>query len=142
MCGIAGFINLRPTSGTGATLKRMTDAIAHRGPDDNRFYIDDYAALGHRRLSIIDLAGGHQPMPNEDDSMRIVYNGEIFNHSTLRPALEQAGHRYATHCDTESILHAYEQYGADSIQQFRGMFAYAICDKNKKTLRRTASVKQ
>ncbi len=134
MCGFAGFVNLRPTSGTGGILKRMTDAIAHRGPDDNRFYTDDYAALGHRRLSIIDLASGHQPMPNEDGSLRIIYNGEIFNHASLRPALEQAGHRYGTHCDTETILHAYEQYGADSVQQFRGMFAYAIWDKNKKTL--------
>ena len=106
----------------------MTDAIAHRGPDDCGYYHDDFAHLGHRRLSIIDVATGHQPMTNESGSLWIVYNGEIFNHAALRPALEAAGHRYQTRCDTETILHAYEQYGLDCVKRFRGMFAFAIWD--------------
>ena len=89
----------------------MTDVIAHRGPDASGFYVQGEVALGHRRLSIIDLAAGSQPMSNEDDSLWITYNGEIFNHADLRPELEAAGHRYKSHCDTETIIHAYEQYG-------------------------------
>jgi asparagine synthase (glutamine-hydrolysing) len=107
MCGIAGFVNTSPTTGDNARiLRRMTDAIAHRGPDETGFRHDEWASLGHRRLSIIDLAAGHQPMTNETGDLWIVYNGEIFNHAALRPPLEQAGHRYTTHCDTETILHA------------------------------------
>jgi len=131
MCGIAGFINVSPARQDRPLLERMTDAIAHRGPDDCGFYQDPQASLGHRRLSIIDLAGGHQPMCNEDGSLWIVYNGEIFNHASLRPELEQAGHVYQSHCDSEMILHAYEQYGADCVLRFRGMFAFAIWDKQR-----------
>jgi len=112
----------------------MTDAIRHRGPDDCGFYDDGFAFLGHRRLSIIDVAGGHEPMPNEDGTRWIVYNGEIFNHSDLRPDLEAAGHRYASRCDVETILHSYEQYGPDCVQLFRGMFAFAIWDRSQKRL--------
>jgi len=115
-------------------LVRMTDAIRHRGPDACGYYRDGYASLGHRRLSIIDVAGGQQPMSNEDGALRIVYNGEIFNHAYLRPALERAGHRYQTRCDTETILHAYEQYGPGCVTRFRGMFSFAIWDKNTRTL--------
>ncbi len=137
MCGIAGFVSVHPSFPASASvLERMTSSIRHRGPDDFGFHSRDSfgVSLGQRRLSIVDLAGGHQPVPNEDRSCWIVYNGEIFNHADLRPALEAAGHRYATRCDTETVLHSYEQYGAAGIQQFRGMFAYAIWDENKRQL--------
>lgn len=134
MCGIAGFVTRAPGSQPESTVVRMTDAIPHRGPDGSGHYRDPFASLGHRRLSIIDVAGGHQPMSSEDGSLWITYNGEIFNHAGLRPALEEAGHRYRTRCDTETILHAYEQYGPDCVTRFRGMFAFAIWDKNARTL--------
>src|SRR5581483_111284 len=117
-----------------SVLERMTDEIRHRGPDDSGFYQDEYASLGHRRLSIIDVAAGHQPMANEDKTLWISYNGEIFNHAALRPALEKAGHRYATHCDTETVLHAYEEYGPACLERFRGMFAFALWDSRNRTL--------
>ena len=134
MCGIAGFVTARPGGPDRALLERMTDAIRHRGPDESGYYQDERASLGHRRLSIIDLATGQQPMSNEDGGLWITYNGEIFNHAGLRPALEAAGHRYRTHCDTETILHAYEQYGPRSLDRFRGMFSFAIWDKNARRL--------
>jgi asparagine synthase (glutamine-hydrolysing) len=135
MCGIAGFVNTSPTSSDNTgILRRMTDAIVHRGPDEAGSWHDDWASLGHRRLSIIDLATGQQPMTNENGDLWIVYNGEIFNHASLRPALEQAGHRYHSHCDTETILHAWEQYGEDCVTHFRGMFAFAIWDKTRRQL--------
>ena len=112
----------------------MTDAIRHRGPDDSGYYHDEWAHLGHRRLSIIDLAGGHQPMANESGTCWITYNGEIFNHAELRPALEKAGHRYTSRSDTETILHAYEEYGPRSLEHFRGMFAFAIWDGEQRRL--------
>ncbi|HXM43473.1 MAG TPA: asparagine synthase (glutamine-hydrolyzing) [Bryobacteraceae bacterium] len=134
MCGIAGFVTRSPSPSPDSLLARMTDTIRHRGPDGSGYYRDAFASLGHRRLSIIDVAGGHQPMSNEDGALRITYNGEIFNHADLRPALEQAGHQYRTRCDTETILHAYEQYGPDCVTRFRGMFSFAIWEKNSRTL--------
>jgi asparagine synthase (glutamine-hydrolysing) len=134
MCGIAGYVSVTPSADSETILKRMTDSIAHRGPDDHGYYHDPYAHLGHRRLSIIDVAAGHQPMANETGSHWITYNGEIFNHLEIRPALEEAGHRYETHCDTETILHAYEEFGPASVEQFRGMFVYAIWDRDKRRL--------
>ena len=138
MCGIAGYVSLRsPGIGryTEAVLRRMTERIAHRGPDADGFYFDAYAALGHRRLSIIDLSpAGRQPMTSESGRLQIVYNGEIFNHGDLRPGLESAGHRYRSHCDTETILHAWEQYGPDCVQRFRGMFAFALWDPDARSL--------
>src|ERR1700685_1223074 len=134
MCGIAGYVSVTPSSDSEAILRRMTDAIAHRGPDDHGYYHDAHAHLGPRRLSIIDVAAGHQPMTNETGSHWITYNGEIFNHREIRPGLEQAGHRYLTHCDTETILHAYEERGPASVELFRGMFAYAIWDREKRRL--------
>ncbi len=134
MCGIAGFVTRAPSAPPESLLARMTDAIRHRGPDASGYYRDSYAALGHRRLSIIDVRDGQQPMSNEDGALWIVYNGEIFNHADLRPALDQAGHRYRTRCDTETILHAYEQYGSECVTRFRGMFSFAIWDKNTRTL--------
>jgi asparagine synthase (glutamine-hydrolysing) len=134
MCGIAGYVSVTASSDPEAILRRMTDAIAHRGPDDYGYYHDAYAHLGHRRLSIIDVAAGHQPMASETGSHWIIYNGEIFNHQEIRPGLEQAGHRYQTHCDTETILHAYEEFGPASVELYRGMFAYAIWDREKRRL--------
>src|ERR1022692_4110367 len=129
MCGIAGFVTVQPSDSL-SIVERMTDTIRHRGPDDSGYYHDPWASLGFRRLAIIDVSGGHQPMTNEDASQFIVFNGEIFNHADLRPSLEQAGHRY----DTETILHAYEQYGPECVLRFRGMFAFAIWDKNARKL--------
>jgi asparagine synthase (glutamine-hydrolysing) len=133
MCGIAGFFSADRVVNRDL-VRSMTDRIAHRGPNDSGIYCDDFVALGFRRLSIIDVAHGHQPMPNEDGRLQIVYNGEIFNHADLRPALEAAGHFYRTHCDTETIVHAFEQYGEDCVTRFRGMFAFAIWDKQARTL--------
>src|SRR3979411_237220 len=110
MCGIAGFVSTQPLVSPEAIVARMTNAIRHRGPNAETFYCDAHAALGHRRLSIIDVAGGQQPMFNETGNLAIIYNGEVFNHASLRPELEAAGHQYKTRCDTETILHAYEQY--------------------------------
>src|SRR5690349_3650293 len=101
MCGIAGYATTSPDSYPENVIERMTGIIAHRGPDGFGYYRRPHVALGHRRLSIIDLAAGAQPMTNEDSTRWIIYNGEIFNHADLRPRLEQAGHRYHTHCDTE-----------------------------------------
>src|SRR5580692_5255097 len=134
MCGIAGFVTRAPDAPPDSLLARMTGIIHHRGPDGSGFYRDPFASLGHRRLSIIDLSAGNQPMSNEDATLWISYNGEIFNHADLRPALEHAGHKYRTRCDTETILHAYEQYGPDCVTRFRGMFSFAIWDKNARTL--------
>jgi asparagine synthase (glutamine-hydrolysing) len=134
MCGIAGFVNTVPGTGSEAVLRGMMNRIRHRGPDDSGVYCDDHAHLGHLRLSIVDLSSGHQPMCAESRSLWIIYNGEIFNHASLRPELEQAGHRYATRCDTETLLHAYEQYGVDCVSRFRGMFAFAIWDAAKQSL--------
>jgi asparagine synthase (glutamine-hydrolysing) len=134
MCGIAGFVSSAPSNLPASVLARMTGAIRHRGPDAEDFYRDGYASLGHRRLSIIDLAAGQQPMANEAGNLWIIYNGEIFNHADLRPALEAAGHQYKSHCDTETILHAYEQHGEKCLALFRGMFAFALWDAASRTL--------
>ena len=98
----------------------MLDVIRHRGPDGHGVYEDGIAFLGHRRLSIIDVAGGHQPMSNESGSVWITFNGEIFNQSSIRPELERAGHRYVSRCDTETIVHAFEEYGQNCIEKLRG----------------------
>jgi asparagine synthase (glutamine-hydrolysing) len=135
MCGIAGLVardGLRQEE--RARLPRMRDVIAHRGPDEAGAWFDEYAALGHRRLSIVDLATGSQPLANEDGTIQIVFNGEIYNHADLRPELEAAGHRYHTRCDTEAIVHAYEQWGDDCVHRFRGMFAFAIWDAPRRRL--------
>jgi len=134
MCGIAGFVNAAPHAWPDSVVEQMAQSIAHRGPDGFGYYRDAHCALGHRRLSIIDLAGGHQPMHNEDRTLHISYNGEIFNHADLRPELERAGHRYGSRCDTETIVHAYEQYGPASLEHYRGMFSFAIWDAPRKAL--------
>jgi asparagine synthase (glutamine-hydrolysing) len=136
MCGING-IALSSRSGLSLDRKvveRMRDVIAHRGPDDVGIFIDGNVGLGHRRLSIVDVASGHQPMTNEDSSLQITYNGEIYNHADYRDELESRGHVYRTHCDTETILHLYEDHGDHCVDYLRGMFAFAIWDANKREL--------
>jgi asparagine synthase (glutamine-hydrolysing) len=115
-------------------MKRMRDVITHRGPDDEGLYLNGPVGLGHRRLSIVDVAAGHQPMTNEDGSLHIVYNGEIYNHADFRAELEAKGHTYRTHCDTETILHLYEEHGARCVERLRGMFAFAIWDERGREL--------
>ena len=115
-------------------LRAMRDVISHRGPDDEGIFIDGCVGLGHRRLSIVDVASGHQPMTNEDSSLHITYNGEIYNHADYREWLESRGHTYRSHCDTETILHLYEEYGSGCVDPLRGMFAFAIWDQQKREL--------
>jgi asparagine synthase (glutamine-hydrolysing) len=135
MCGIAGLVD---REGVGADdqalVLRMRDTMVHRGPDDAGIFVDSHAVLGHRRLSIVDLAGGAQPLSNEDRSIWIVYNGEIYNHADLRRQLEPLGHRYRTRSDTETIVHAYEEWGEDCVTRFRGMFAFALWDTRQQRL--------
>ena len=136
MCGIAGiaFSSKSRRSANESVLRRMCDVISHRGPDDEGFFIDGSVGLGHRRLSIVDVAAGHQPMTNEDGSLRITYNGEIYNHADFRAELEARGHVYQTHCDTETILHLYEEHGEGCVEYLRGMFSFAIWDSNTRKL--------
>ncbi|MBX3440618.1 MAG: asparagine synthase (glutamine-hydrolyzing), partial [Planctomycetaceae bacterium] len=144
MCGITGAVwtNDGPPL-SEAVLVRMMDAIRHRGPDDAGTYLSadrrgdaagPNAALGFRRLSIIDLDTGHQPLSNEDGAVWIVFNGEIYNYRELRPGLEARGHRFATQTDTEVIVHLYEEHGAACVDHLRGMFAFAIWDDRKRRL--------
>lgn len=134
MCGIAGYISKNKSNDFQFLLKRMADAISHRGPDDEGFFETTtikgsvHIGLAHRRLSIIDLSTGHQPLANEDGSVQIVFNGEIYNYQELRHELIEAGHVFRTNSDTETIVHAYEQWGLECVERFRGMFAFAIWD--------------
>ena len=131
MCGIAGFVG--PIKNKKTILKQMTDRIAHRGPDSEGFYIDELAALGHRRLSIIDLSTGNQPMYNEDESIVIIFNGEIYNYIELRAILQEK-HQFKTSSDTEVLIHGYEEWGSELTKKLRGMFSFAIWDKKNETL--------
>jgi len=131
MCGICGVVS---TGGSldprvREALPKMTAALAHRGPDGEDFFFDDRVALGHRRLSIIDIAGGSQPMSNEDGTVWTVFNGEIYNHRDLRKELSALGHRFRTQCDTEVIVHAFEEYGTGCVERLAGMFAFAVYDQ-------------
>jgi asparagine synthase (glutamine-hydrolysing) len=136
MCGINGiaFSSRSRRLVDVAVLERMRDVIRHRGPDDEGIFVDGRIGLGHRRLSIVDIAAGHQPMTNEDGSLHITYNGEIYNHADFREPLESKGHHYRTHCDTETILHLYEEHGEDCVNYLRGMFAFAIWNQHTQTL--------
>ncbi len=135
MCGIAGIVSAtRESNISEALVHHMCEQIVYRGPDDEGLYVADGAGLGMRRLSIIDLAGGHQPVFNEDRTSWIVFNGEIYNFPELRPQLEGRGHRFRTHTDTEVIIHLYEEMGADCVKKLRGMFALAIYDKTQRKL--------
>lgn len=135
MCGICGFFD--PDSGERpdpAILGAMSRAIAHRGPDDEGTFLDNGIALGARRLSIIDLEGGHQPIGNEDRSVWIVFNGEIYNHERLRRLLAKLGHRFRTRADTEVVVHAYEEFGLECVRYLNGMFAFALWDASERRL--------
>jgi len=135
VCGIVGIFDStgrRPVD--RVLLARMNDSLSHRGPDDAGLHLEPGVGLGHRRLSIIDLAGGHQPLFNEDESVVVVYNGEIYNFQPLAKELEAAGHTFRTHCDTEVIVHAWEEWGEACVERFRGMFAFALWDRNRETL--------
>jgi asparagine synthase (glutamine-hydrolysing) len=131
MCGIAGIINLAGITPSKDLLTEMTNIIEHRGPDGSGDYFSGGVAFGHRRLSIIDLAGGHQPMITADDRVSITYNGEIYNFLELREELKSIGYHISTSSDTEVILQAYHAWGPKSVERIRGMFAYAIHDKAK-----------
>src|SRR6266849_10445111 len=134
MCGIVGIVRADGLDVDRALLTRMADAVRHRGPDDDGFYLNGPVGLGMRRLSIIDLAGGQQPIHNQDRTAWIVFNGEIYNYRELREKLEKLGHTFYTDSDTEAIVHAYDQYGADCPKYLRGMFAFAIWDERTKSL--------
>src|SRR5438094_7192790 len=140
MCGIAGFVESSSVADpfgpddSRELIHRMCDVIRHRGPDDEGVWVDEGVALGMRRLSIIDLSTGHQPIHNEDRSVWIVFNGEIYNFRELRRELEAAGHAFYTSTDTEVIVHAYEQWGAAAIARLRGMFGLAIFDTRSNAL--------
>ena len=135
MCGICGMYYLdRQTRAQRSTLAAMNQQIVHRGPDDDGFFVEENVGLAMRRLSIIDIATGHQPLANENENVWIVYNGEIYNHEELRADLETRGHRYRTRSDTETIVHLYEEYGYDCVKHLRGMFAFAIWDRRARQL--------
>src|SRR5579859_7456045 len=135
MCGIAGIFNFGSQAPADlAALARATAAMTHRGPDDEGFYVDSDLGLGNRRLSIIDLPGGHQPISNEDGSVWITFNGEIYNYRHLRRLLESRGHQLRTHSDTETLVHLYEEYGPGLLDHLRGMFAFALWDSRERRL--------
>ncbi len=137
MCGICGVLNFgsSATPVDEPTLRGMADPMAHRGPDADGYYVspDHQLGLGFRRLSIVDLTTGDQPMSNEDDSLWLVFNGEIYNHADHRPHLEARGHSFRSRCDAEVILHLYEEYGPDCVDHLRGMFAFALWDSRRST---------
>jgi len=135
MCGICGiFYNDRSRRVERETLAEMNRQIVHRGPDDDGFFVEGNVGLAMRRLSIIDIKTGHQPISNESNDIWIVYNGELYNHQELRKGLEARGHHYRTHSDTETIVHLYEEYGRDCVKHLRGMYAFAIWDRPKRRL--------
>ncbi len=135
MCGIAGIFNLNGEPVSAVILRQMTDAIAHRGPDSEGFYIDSFVGLGHRRLSIIDLSrNGHQPMQSQDGKFIISYNGEIYNFLRLRRNLEALGYNFKSQTDTEVVLNSYREWGPECINRFNGMFAFSIWDKTRQEL--------
>ena len=135
MCGIVGIVGLNPLERVDETrLKRMRDVLRHRGPDGEGLWADGAVGLGFRRLAIVDVEGGAQPMANEDGSVWIVFNGEIYNHAALRPWLESRGHRYRTRSDTETIVHLYEEEGERCVERLQGMFAFAVWDRARERL--------
>jgi asparagine synthase (glutamine-hydrolysing) len=134
MCGIAGLVHFDHSPVDRNQLMSMTDIMAHRGPDASGYYIDKFVGLGHRRLSIIDLEGGKQPLSNENGQIWITYNGEIYNFAAIRIELEKKGHKFKTNSDTEVIVHAYEEWGENCLQKFIGMFAFTVWDARNEKL--------
>src|SRR6266436_849814 len=134
MCGIAGFLTYRVLPEARAVLQRMTRSLAHRGPDDEGLYFNESTGLGVRRLSVIDLETGQQPMSNEDGTVWVALNGEIYNFQALRVRLEGRGHKFRTRSDTEVVIHAYEEYGDKWLSHLDGMFGLAVWDVRKRTL--------
>src|SRR6201991_1450235 len=135
MCCVTGIFDTRERRDVRLLFRHgMTDAVAHRGPDHDGFHLEPGVGLGHRRLSIIDLATGQQPLFNEDGSVVVVVNGEIYNYQALIPELTQLGHVFRTKSDTEVIVHAWEAWGEACVERFRGMFAFALWDRNRQSL--------
>ena len=136
MCGIAGFLHPgeRPAGRWRALLEEMTRALVHRGPDDEGYYLDELVGLGHRRLSVVDLETGRQPIANETGDVWVVANGEIYNDPQLRQILAGRAHRFRTRSDSETIVHAYEEWGPACVQHLRGMFAFALWDARRSRL--------
>jgi asparagine synthase (glutamine-hydrolysing) len=134
MCGIAGYLSRAGNQVRSEDIRRMTDTLVHRGPDDEGFYVKTNVGLGMRRLSIIDLVSGRQPIHNEDRTVWVVLNGEIYNFAQLRKELESRGHQFYTQSDTEVIVHLYEEFGADCVRKLRGMFAFALYDERQASL--------
>jgi asparagine synthase (glutamine-hydrolysing) len=135
MCGVAGIVSIEPLPEQASELAvRMREQMAHRGPDEVGLHVDTHAALAHRRLSIVDVKSGQQPLANETGDIWVVFNGEIYNHQDLRRILEGNGHSYRTRSDTETIVHAYERWGDECVDHFRGMFAFAIWDAPRRRL--------
>src|SRR5688572_31437885 len=131
MCGIAGIISVSDAPVQRHEIESMCQAIVHRGPDEDGFYISHGVGMGMRRLSIIDLETGRQPVRNEDGSVWVVFNGEIYNFRELRELLEGKGHSFYTTTDTEVIVHLYEEYGPRCVEHMRGMFAFAVWDERR-----------
>jgi asparagine synthase (glutamine-hydrolysing) len=135
MCGIAGIFNLNGEPVSPVVLRRLTVAVAHRGPDGEGFYSDAFVGLGHRRLSIIDLSSaGHQPMVSEDRQVVLSYNGEVYNFQELRAELEALGYRFHSRTDSEVVLNAWHEWGSGSVPRFNGMFAFAVWDRREQSL--------
>jgi asparagine synthase (glutamine-hydrolysing) len=134
VCGLSGFVSLDQRHADPATLRRMMATLRHRGPDDEGSYVDGPVALGHRRLQIIDLATGHQPIANETGTIHAMLNGEIYNFRSLAETLRARGHRFTTSSDTEVIVHAYEEFGEECLAHFNGMFAFVLWDAERQTL--------
>src|SRR3989442_5470474 len=134
MCGIAGIVGLRGQPVEGSEIRSMCAVMAHRGPDDEGLYLGNGVGLGMRRLSIIDLETGHQPLSNEDGTIWAVCNGEIYNFRELRAGLERRGHVLYTGSDSETIVHLYEEHGAGCVERLRGMFALAVWDERRRRL--------
>ena len=134
MCGIVGFVNSNSRAAEREILEKMNACIIHRGPDEDGFFVKENVALAMRRLAIIDLKGGQQPIFNHDKTTAIVFNGEIYNFQEIKKDLEARGHKFYTNSDTEVIVHLYDEYGADCVNHLRGMFAFAIWNSSDKSL--------
>src|SRR5574344_1556705 len=135
MCGITGFVDKIKKDEKNKIIKKMANRIIHRGPDSDGYYVDSNVALGFRRLAIIDLKTGNQPIYNENKTIAVIFNGEIYNYQELRKELEKQGHKFMTNTDTEVLVHGYEEYKTDLFIKLRGMFAFALYDiKNKELI--------